>query len=236
MGKTNLDGAHKIALCITTHNRYEVFKQTLQNWLKYLPADCDLFVVDDGSAYPVKEADVRHEIAKGVAAAKNACLRLAKDYEHIFLADDDVYPLKADWHLPYIESGYIHLNFTYAPSQYAGRSSVRLKRELSDVNIFSAPHGCLMYLRKICIDTVGGFDERFGKYGYEHPNYSLRIHNTGLTPYPFMDVKNSMELFYSMDRLHEVDSAIDKKVKVQEIQRNYRLYLATKKSKEYIPL
>ena len=83
----------KIAICITTHNRKEVFETSLAAWNKYKPKNAKIFIVDDCSIVPVK-SDYRFDIQAGIAKAKNKCLELAKDYDHIFLVDDDIRPIK----------------------------------------------------------------------------------------------------------------------------------------------
>ena len=61
----------RIAISITTHNRYETFKKTYDSIIKFMPSDAVLFVVDDGSDIPVKEATFRFDTSQGIARAKN---------------------------------------------------------------------------------------------------------------------------------------------------------------------
>ena len=75
----------KIGIGITTRDRNEVFAYTLSRLVEHLPKDCTLAIVDDNSKVPVVEADYRFENNVGVARAKNKCLELLKDCDHIFL-------------------------------------------------------------------------------------------------------------------------------------------------------
>ncbi len=78
--------------------------------MKHLPTGALVVVIDDGS----KPAAVvtggvkllRHERSLGIVASKNASLSVLMDSgcEHLFLWDDDAYPIADNWHLPYIES------------------------------------------------------------------------------------------------------------------------------------
>src|SRR6185503_20564987 len=101
----------RIAISITTHNRYETFLKHYKQVKGFLPKGAKLVVIDDGSDIPVKEADFRFEKAQGIAAAKNKAFELMGDADYYFCFDDDVSPKVKDWHLPYINSGLNHLCF-----------------------------------------------------------------------------------------------------------------------------
>lgn len=189
----------KIAISITTHNRYEVFKETLKNIEKFKPENADIFIVDDGSNIPVKEATFRFDVPTGIASAKNKCFELADGYDYHFAFDDDCYPIKKDWHLEYINTGLNHLCFTFDKfSNNMPNGRIKVSEKGNIVN-YKEPCGCMNFYKKVCFDVVGGMDVNFGTWSYEHVSHSMRIHNAGLTPYPFMDLKNSLELFYSYD-------------------------------------
>lgn len=212
----------KIGIGITTYNRYETFKQTYSEILKYAPEGSKIVVVDDCSTVPVKEATVRFDVNKGAASAKNKCFELLEDCDHIFLFDDDCYPKSYNWWKPYVYSKHVHLNFTF---KYQ-------KNLINGVMVSDNPNGCMMYFKRKALDVVGGFDTSFGKYGYWHASMSCRIYNAELTPFPFMDVKGSEKLFVSLDE--------EKKVTTSRPDRNNYLKAAKEKymsklgSREYI--
>ncbi len=99
----------KIGIGITTHNRPQVFRHTLRNVLKFAPRGAKVLVVDDASTDTVREATYRFDVNAGIARAKNKCLELLEDCDHIFLFDDDTYPIKKGWEQPYIDSAEPHL-------------------------------------------------------------------------------------------------------------------------------
>src|SRR5690606_11244947 len=80
----------RIGIGITTRNRPEALKTTLENVRKHFPPGARLVVVDDASEKPVPEADFRFPRNVGIARAKNKCLKMLQDCEHLFLLDDDV--------------------------------------------------------------------------------------------------------------------------------------------------
>src|SRR5690606_38452891 len=116
----------RIGIGITEYNRPDVFKECYQHVKKHLPRDAVLVIVDDCSDTHVKEADYRFNHNSGIAPAKNKCISLLieKGCTHIFLLDSDCWPIKENWHLPYIESGVKHLSFTF-PFLVSGKQNGR---------------------------------------------------------------------------------------------------------------
>ncbi|MGQ0422386.1 glycosyltransferase family 2 protein, partial [Bacillus sp. HC-Mk] len=87
--------------------------------MKHLPAGALVVVIDDGSksaaVVPNGVQLVRHETSLGIVASKNASLTALMDAgcEHLFLWDDDAWPIADSWHLPYIESPEPHLAYQF---------------------------------------------------------------------------------------------------------------------------
>lgn len=216
----------RIGLGITTHNRYRVFLQSYLSWRFLLPANGKLVVVDDGSDFPVEEAHFRFDTPQGIATAKNKCLELLHDCDVVFLADDDIYPTQAQWWNIYTEANLEHACFTF------GRRVLNTKPRYIE---FEKPCGCLLYLTRKAIDTVGGYDTTFHKYGYEHVNLSDRIFNNGLTPARYLDVPLSRSFFISLDERKAVESSVSKKDRIANIYHNKKLYEENYNSKQFIP-
>ena len=89
----------RIGIAISTHQRADVLKRALEQHMKHLPAGALVVVVDDGSkpaaVVPHGVQLLRHETSLGIVASKNASLSALMDAgcEHIFLWDDDAYPI-----------------------------------------------------------------------------------------------------------------------------------------------
>lgn len=226
--------AYKIAISITTHNRYDVFKVTYENIKKFMPKNATLFVVDDGSEIPVKEATFRFEKSRGIAAAKNKCFELAEGYDYHFAFDDDVYPIKKDWHLEYINTGLNHLCFSFDKFSNGRPNGRKVVDRKGNIIYYHEPCGLMNFYTKACFDKVGGMDIDFGKWSYEHVQHSMRIHNSGLTPHPFMDIENSLELFYSFDWDQKTQRSVDAKTRALLAIKNQRKYKSEIKSSKYI--
>ena len=227
----------RIGIGITEFNRPNVFKKCYQHVKKHLPKDAVLVVVDDCSDFPIEEADYRFEHNSGIASAKNKCISLLieKGCTHLFLMDSDCWPIANDWHLPYIESGIKHLSFTF-PFLVSGRANGRkLIGDKYGLNEYASPCGCMLYIHRDVIDVIGGFDVDYPQWGMEHVDYSNRAFNAGLTPARYLDVKNSLDLFYSLDHYQEVAGSVARDVKKFTIPENRARFKRNERSKEYIP-
>jgi hypothetical protein len=119
---------------------------------------------------------------QGVAANKNTGLELLMDagVDHLFLSDDDTWPL-------YRKSLDKHTGFGQPHSMVCwGKHRLEPGGMLYDAVYWSWPRGVMLYQHRSVVETVGGMIEAFGPGGHEHAEYSQRIHNAGLTAAPFI--------------------------------------------------
>lgn len=213
-----------ISICITTRNRQESFALMLDEIANHTKnIEWELIIIDDASDEVYCNATYRFEERVGIPAAKNKCLELAR-YRHIFLFDDDTYPIADNWYVPYINSGKEHLCYTFLP-KYKIKEGFKYH---------TLGNGCMMYLTRKCIDKVGGFDWAYGLGKYEHVDLSRRIHNAGLTEAIFMDVENSSELLYCMDQKREIQRSFTSKEMGMLLTSGGNHFRKNKNSKEFI--
>lgn len=197
---------YNIGIAITTRNRHKLLEDCLNAHQKFSPKNAKFLVVDDGSEQPVIVPDwvelFRFEKSQGIATAKNKCLELLEECEHIFLFDDDCYPKVENWHLPYIEN----------PEPHLAHSWNLVKIYEDDMHtVRNLCGGTLLYYENKVIKDTGGMRTMFGRYGGEHVNLSDRIYNRGWTSWRYADVKDSEKLFYELDRYDKSHkSAADK--------------------------
>ena len=202
----------------TTSKRKEVFETCLAEWDKF-GDDIDFLFINYDDTY------------KGVAVSKNKCLKAL--YEagctEFFLADDDVMPLRWDWWKPYVESKEPHLMYQF---KLPNKPSTDMQEVYRDEEIVAYTHtrGAFIYLNKIILDTVGGFDTDYKGAYFEHPDLTNRIHNAGLTTYRAMDVPNSSKLLYCFDQDGKTETSIPDK---RNYTANWKLYNKNRYSKEY---
>ncbi|MGA4661494.1 glycosyltransferase family 2 protein [Citrobacter braakii] len=225
--------ASRIGIAITTHNRADVLKRAIEQHQKHLPAGALLVVVDDGSKPAAIAPDgvqlLRHETSLGIVASKNASLSALMDVgcEHLFLWDDDAWPIADNWHLPYIESPEPHLAYQFL--DLAGRNKLNDMAELyrDDKHVaYTGQRGVMLYYHRSAIEKVGGFDPVYGRGMYEHPDLALRIYNAGLSTWAFADVAGSEKLIHSMDEYEEVTRSIPRPERESLAKSNAVIYSA----------
>jgi glycosyltransferase involved in cell wall biosynthesis len=211
---TKMQYDYEIGIGVTEHNRPDTFKEFLKNIKKFMPKGAKFVIVDDASSVPVKNADYRFEQNVGIARAKNKCLELLQDCEHIFLFDSDCWPLVDDWYVPYVESREPHLMYIFKDLVNAKLNDSRELYRDSKIVAYSHPRGCMLYMHNSVLKKAGGMDTNYKRWGYEHVDYSNRIYNVGMTQFRYQDVPDSNKLIYSLDEQMLVDSTVS----VQERQ------------------
>ena len=221
-----------IGVGISTHNRYEVFKKTYNEIKKRLPKGAKLIVVDDASLVPCPEADYRFENNVGISVTKNKCLELLDDCDDIFLFDDDTYPLTDDWYKPYIESTEPHLCYIFKDFIARPLNDCKVLYVSPELIAYSHARGCMLYFKHICLETVGGFDERHKRWGGEHIQLSDRIYNVGLTSFRYQDV-HSDGLIYSADEHEAVQGTVGRSDRIKYLDETAQLRAESKTTTIY---
>lgn len=168
-------------------------------WRAVLPLGSVLVITVDGDAEAVKRVESAVDPTKfgtvwqvgqrqfgvdpyngrlGVAVNKNTGIELLDEMrvDHMFLCDDDTYPLHPEALGQHTLLGEKHSIVAW------GRN--RLARTEGRLAVWKWPRGVVLYAHRDVIDTVGGMVEAFGPGGHEHVEWSNRIHNAGLTSNP----------------------------------------------------
>lgn len=225
-----------IGIGVTTHNRSDLVTKTIAK-LQELTPGAKIVVVDDASVQRLHLPGVevyRFNRNVGIARAKNKCLELLNDCDHIFLFDDDTYPLQSGWTEPYINSPEHHLMYLFrdwASGLPVGDDAIVYQDDQHKAHHHA--RGCMLYVDSFALATIGGMDTRYGTAMNEHLDWSIRINNAGLTTFRYMDVVGSERLIYSMDQHQEVRTSIDNRRQLNENSRH--LLDEAEESATYIP-
>lgn len=220
-----------IGIAVTTHNRHAVLSRSLEHQLKHLPSGALMVVIDDGSSKPVTVPDgvklIRSETSRGIVASKNASLQALMDAgcEHLFLWDDDAWPIAGGWEHPYIASPEPHLAYQFqdfATGQKLNDITVLYRDERHVA--YTGQRGVMLYYHRSAIEKVGGFDPVYGRGMYEHSDLALRIHNAGLTTWAFADVVGSEKLIHSLDEHQAVERSVPRPDREQQVKNNVRIH------------
>ncbi len=231
-------------VAVTTHNRPKQLEQFLENIIRFTPPNVPLVVVDDGCAPPAQvpvEANatvVRHPLARGIPAAKNACIEelMREDVEHLFLFDDDTWPIVDRWWEPYVNGPEPHYQYSWQKVATTRRSVPLMQEVYRDQYLVGYGHsmGCVLYLHRDVVQRVGGMDLRFGLGSEEHIEYSQRIHNANFTTFVGQDVPDSNKLFYASDEYQAVSSSLSKASRKEHMDRNRELRLELIASDQFV--
>ncbi len=119
--------------------------------------------------------------------------------DYLFIFDDDTFPIKDGWAEFFIaaaEKNDID-SFVLADELHFG-ASTKINEELTG---YDGGAGCMIFLTRKAIETVGYINTAYGKYGWEHLAYSWRIFKAGLAP-AFATVVNRWEEYIYAHDLH----------------------------------
>ena len=204
----------KIGIGIITCDRPDYLKKLIKSVID-ISVD-ELIIINDGD----KQIDggkiktINNTPSKqGVGKAKNRALTLLKDYDYIFLIEDDIVLKDTTVFQKYIQasklSGIQHFNFAFhGTDNYKpdGTPAVRLKLDYSsDVSVCLYPnvYGAFSMYTKKCIETVGLMDE-FYYNAMEHVDHTAAIIKAGMHP-PFRwfaDISDSNKYIEEIDKAH----------------------------------
>lgn len=161
----------------------------------------------------------------GIPVNKNRLLHYLQDNDVVFIAEDDICFKKPGWTDVYLqaiqESGYQHFN--YIVSDYRQVIKKALKYKTIHLGLCGGyVNGVLMVMTKKCIEHVGGLDERYKMYGYEHADYARRVQKLGMYPREHVHV---MEATPYIEWTH-TPSVINEADKGKYVAQNARIYHA----------
>lgn len=227
----------RVGIAITTRDRPEQLQHCLEQIRKHTP-DAEtfpVFVVDDASKVPAP-ADYRFEENVGIPRAKNKCLELLMDagVDHLFLFDNDAYPIADDWWRPFVESPEPHLMAQFLDLEKQKLNDIRVIYQDDELVAYTGPRGYCLYYERHVIEDAGGFDPIFGKGLYEHGDLSNRIFMRGHTTFRYAAPAGVGDLIESGDRLGTVQRT-PLPDRVALVERNRELHSARYYDVSYAP-
>lgn len=220
----------KIGIGITTRKRPDVLKTSLQHFSAFPTPNSKVVVVEDDpesdqtveftvsefqKENPNVEVVFRKAINRlGISKAKNACLSVLADCDHIFLFDDDSWPKTHKWAEKWIEINEMHkvghsmwitqLEYVGDPISSFNTTYRWVSPDGNDDHIMFAWTNCMgvmMYFTRGCLDALGGYDTTAPHvYGFEHAQVSRRANKAGFSlGYDYLSPAIAENLIYSVD-------------------------------------
>lgn len=205
-----IPGLCGIAISTTGHlHRMDLLRRSVTEWVRCAPGGSPVYVTVDGSdedaarvnqvvfdAVGIFAVVLRvgqpqvglrwgpDQTRLGVAANKNTGIEelMRAGVEHLFLSDDDCWPL-----YPQSLDKHIELNRHSISHSMVCWGKHRFEEVITDPDSsvswarWSWPRGAMLYAHRDVITSVGGMVEEFGPGGHEHVEWSQRIHNALMT-------------------------------------------------------
>lgn len=131
-----------------------------------LPDDCAFVVVEDTER-------------RGPAWARNQCLQQLDHCEHIFLFDDDCWPVMRGW-AEYWSSQCEAVGVTYSALPEAFKGTL-VGTRMGDMMTWSGGIGAAIYQHRSALGVIGGYNEQLQGYGLEDAGRAHRAGRAGLS-------------------------------------------------------
>jgi len=152
----------------------------------------------------------------GIPVNKNRLIKHLKNNDVLFIIEDDIGILKKGWVDLYLtaiqETGYQHMN--YIVKGYRDFIDPNKIKKYKSVSLgWTGPYvsGVMMVISKHCLRSVGGIDERYKVYGYEHADYSRRCKMSNLYPQDHFHVMEATSYFEDRGQISCTPDEIKKK-------------------------
>lgn len=114
----------------------------------------------------------------GPGHARNQVLAHFDGYDHVFIFDDDCYPTRLGWEQYFIQSAQENgIHYMALPDIFGG-DILDVKGEIT---CWFSALGCFLYQDKLAMETIGGYNLEYNRYGYEDAARSHRAIKAGLT-------------------------------------------------------
>lgn len=189
----------KIGIGITSYKRPEHLELCLRQISKHTRGAYCIFAEGLVSSSEIKEsvwavsgATYSLFVAKdipNIAKAKNECLYNLRDCDHIFLFDDDCFPIKDGW----VEFFVSECSKWKIPHVLYLTDRHKLVGTFGFAQLYRDCGGCFMYIPKETFNRVGYFNSEYKQYGFEHAAWSRRACNK------YLSLTNTKDYLYSLD-------------------------------------
>lgn len=176
-----------LGIAITTYSRKEMVCNLLKRIRALTTGDYEVVVCDDGSSDGTVEELQKMGVKvlggknKGIAWNKNRGLFYFQNIcraKSVILLDDDVWPEVAGWEQEWILAASRVGHINYVPASYERYSSIRPMTAL-DLGVGPSVGGMILAQTTDALACVGYMDTRFGRYGHEHSDFSIRFLRAG---------------------------------------------------------
>ncbi|CAI3936821.1 glycosyltransferase family 2 protein [Commensalibacter communis] len=177
----------KLGIAITTYNRAEHLLKQIGLIRKFCLGNYELIVCDDGSSDNTIELLEKEEVSyissenKGVAWNKNRGIYYLANYtscDAFLLLDDDILPCMYGWDVEWRQGALLHGHVNYI-SDFVNAPIVFGRCTAHNPGLCGLVQGAALAISREALQFVGYMDNRFGRYGHEHTEYTNRFVKAG---------------------------------------------------------
>lgn len=249
----------RVSVVIPTYNRQQLVIDAIESVLAQTYSNFEIIVVDDGSTDATQESiqpylnRIVYEVQqnKGVAAARNAGLRLAQGELICFLDSDDLWKReKLEKQVQFVDS---HPEYGLIATEIQGINAGGEIRGGGKAEIYQIHNGMVadallfanwiqtstVMLQRKCLEQTGGFDEDVGQFGEDwllwmkvailfpiyflpEPLVQYRFHAEQLTTHqPEKQFRSLMQCLHKLEKLPQFEN---RREKLREAE--YRICMA----------
>ena len=182
----------RLGIGITTFNRSSILARTLDNLTKNSRFSYSLVVADDGSSDDTadmlrqKNVEFIRGENRGVAWNKNRVLFLLasiRKCDIVILLEDDTYPSQIGWESHWIIGASLYGHCNFYPPWFGAASHGGFGQWFDPGNFQGKVSGQCSAFSSEALSWVGYLDSRFGRYGFEHVEHSMRMVRGGFGGY-----------------------------------------------------
>lgn len=178
-----------IGIGVTTYKRQENLNECLSKIKEHTKCNYELYVATD--------TDFDRQ---GVAKRKNECLKNLKNCEHLFLFDDDCFPI-SDTYVDFFVDAHRQTkehHFNFCIDRLHNLKSTVFQGDYC-IEVYEKVGGVFLFLTQTVLQKVGAFGENYNLYGFEHIGYSMRIFDANLVSDFFTSLADTDKHIFSHD-------------------------------------
>ena len=177
----------RIVIAVTTFNRADVLDAQLEAITRLTVSPVEILVSDDGSTDHTADVIRKWGVHRlggpnmGIAYNKNRAIFYGREVvgcSHLLLLDDDIMPVEEGWELAWVDAIDRHGHVNFGAPDY-DRFIVWGDKTPERPGLNSHVVGQCLGVSRDALVRVGYMDTRFGRYGYEHIDYSRRMARLG---------------------------------------------------------
>ena len=196
-----------LGIGVASYNRWPILSHTLEKIQRHTRLPHHLVVADDGSSDDTQRNLAEREIAsvgstnRGIAWNKNRLLfylSTIRRCDVVLVLEDDTFPDKDGWETEWVLAALAYGHINYAAPWLKAASTGGAGKWHNPFVLRDKVSGQCAAFSSEALAWVGFLDTRFGRYGHEHVEHTLRMIRAGYGGY-LLEPPTRSSCFYALD-------------------------------------